>query len=147
MLLVERLAGKCQALILQINEGAYVYNINTCKITDLLHDRQGRSVKLEILRAMSNSFYMAVRDDLSGTDSLHQLTFTVDPSEESIQLKNTKLTTPTNGNIISLELAPNVQSSSDPLTLGDEESGHDICDGLYLIDRRYGLHQVDVQGQ
>ena len=90
---------------------------------------------------------MAVRDDLSGTDSLHRLSFTVDLSSGSLLLENIRMATPTNGNIIALELAPNVNSSGDPITLGDEESGFDISDGLYLIDRRYALHHVAVQGR
>lgn len=117
-------------------------------MTDLLEDQEGHSVKLEILRGMSNAFYMAVSDDLSGTDSLHQLTFTVDPDEgDTLQLQNKKLSTPTNDAILSLELAPSVQNSKESLTLGDEESGFDVSDALYLIDQRYCLHQIDVQGQ
>ena len=100
-------------LLIQTDISIYFYDVcNPEAFTSLIDD--DFSVKLEMLRGISNRFYYALRDDGAASDSLHVIKFKVCDESKTLKCFSEAIPAPYTGEILALEM--------DPLNSNDVES-------------------------
>ena len=133
-----------KGLLIQTNEHIFFQDLQDSTVSNnMIGD--GLTVKLEMLRGLSDKFYYALRDDGAASDTLSKIKFSVEKGklvylDESIPAAYT-------GEILAFELDPIhtncVESLYHDNTKLDE--WQDKLDRIFLIDGRLNLFKLELQ--